>query len=114
MSLIQGFTLHRELSSHDPRAELGYRLIISVDATDPSQPLGITHQPALHGDETSVASKGLRINQLESFLIQTVHLRSKHRLTDLQKELELSLSLSCTLEGVPPVLIIPILGSCTR
>jgi hypothetical protein len=104
----------RELSAHDPRAELGYRIIISVDAVDPALPLGVTHQPALPAIEAAQSAEGLKTNELEKIIVQTVHLRSKHRLTELKKEVEIYLSLECVLLGTPPVLSIPILAPCLR
>ncbi len=105
------FVFCRELSLHDPRAELGYRVIIAVDALDPAQPLCVTHQPTLNEDDVSTAVEELRTNHLEKFLIQIVHLRSKHRLVELRKEIELNLSLDCSLEGFPPVLSVPVLAT---
>lgn len=112
--LVVRIVCFRELSTHDPKAELGYRVIIAVDPVDPALPLGVTHQPNLPAGEAAQTAEGLKTNQLEKILVQTVHLRSKHRLAELQKEVEIYLSLECTLQGSPPVLSIPILSPCIR
>jgi len=39
--------LFRELTSKDPRSELGYRLTIQVDQHDPARPLAVVHIPSL-------------------------------------------------------------------
>lgn len=100
------------MSALDPRAELGYRVIISVDNVDPAQPLGVTHQPPLSAEETNLTHQGLRTNQLEKIIVQTVYLRSKSRLGELKKTLEHMLDIECTLRGSPPILSIPILTPC--
>jgi mediator of RNA polymerase II transcription subunit 14 len=107
-------SIYRELSTHDPKAELGYRVIIAVDPVDPALPLGVTHQPPLPDGETLPESEGLKTSQLEKILVQTVYLRSKYRLAELVKEVEHLLSLECNLQGSPPVLSIPILSPCLR
>lgn len=104
----------RELSALDPKAELGYRLIISVDFSDSAQPLGVSHQPQLSPDEVVQTEEGLKHNQLEKILVQTVYLRSKNRLTELKKEVEHFLGMDCTLQGSPPILSIPILTNCFK
>lgn len=102
------------MSALDPKAELGYRVIISVDYNDPAQPLGVSHQPPLSAEETILTEDGLKHNQLEKILVQTVYLRSKNRLTELKKEVEHFLEMDCTLQGSPPVLSIPILANCFK
>lgn len=37
----------RELTSKDPRSELGYKLTIQVDQHDPARPLAVVHIPSL-------------------------------------------------------------------
>jgi len=106
--------LYRELSALDPKAELGYRVIISVDFNDPAQPLGVSHQPPLSSEETIQTGEGLKNNQLEKILVQTVYLRSRNRLTELRKEVEHFLGMDCSLQGSPPILSIPILTHCLR
>ncbi|CAG7734428.1 unnamed protein product [Allacma fusca] len=104
----------KELSVLDPKAELGYRMIISVDAADPAQPLGVTHQPPLTPEEATQTGEGLKTNQLEKIMVHTIYLRSRNRLSELRKEIELALVTECTLQGSPPVLSIPILTPCLR
>jgi mediator of RNA polymerase II transcription subunit 14 len=106
--------LLRELSALDPKAELGYRFVISSDPSDPAQPLGVTHQPPLSTEETSQTCEGLRNNQLEKILVHTVYLRSKNRLSDLKKDIELFLNIESTLQGSPPILSVPILSHCLK
>ena len=38
---------NRELTSKDPRSELGYRLTVQVDTHDPTKPLTVVHVPSL-------------------------------------------------------------------
>ncbi|XP_021960036.1 mediator of RNA polymerase II transcription subunit 14 isoform X1 [Folsomia candida] len=111
-SLILGYW--KELSALDPKAELGYRLVISTDPADPAQPLGVTHQPPLTMEEANQTCEGLRSNQLEKIMVHTVYLRSKNRLSDLKKEVEIFLGVSCTLQGSPPILSIPVLAHCLK
>ena len=48
---IQGrsltLTYWRELSQHDPSSQLGYRLTVQTDPTQPSKPLTVLHTPCL-------------------------------------------------------------------
>lgn len=48
---IQGrsltLTYWRELSQHDPSSQLGYRLTVQADPTQPSKPLTVLHTPCL-------------------------------------------------------------------
>jgi mediator of RNA polymerase II transcription subunit 14 len=37
----------RELTSKDPRSELGYKLTVQVDQHDPARPLAVVHIPSL-------------------------------------------------------------------
>lgn len=37
----------RELTSKDPRSELGYKLTVQVDQHDPARPLAVVHVPSL-------------------------------------------------------------------
>lgn len=46
----------RELTSKDPRSELGYRLTVMVDTHDPARPLSVVHVPAL-GNKVGVSSE---------------------------------------------------------
>jgi len=102
-----------ELSSREPRAELGYKIMVGADSGDPAQPLVVTHQPPLPLEEAEQTVQGLRMNQVEKMLVQTVYLRSKSRLMELDKEMRQSLQsvdLCPTISGSPPVLSIPILS----
>ena len=111
-SLVLGYW--KELSASYPKAELGYRLIISVDAADSTQPLSVLHQPPMSSEEANQTGEGLKTNQFEKIMVHTIYLRSRNRLTELRKELELSLGSEYTLGGSPPVLSIPILTPCLR
>lgn len=44
----------RELTSKDPRSELGYRLTVMVDTHDPARPLSVVHVPTL-GNKVGVS-----------------------------------------------------------
>ena len=112
--VIDEFLIFRELSTLDPKAELGYRVIISVDQADPAQPLGVSHQPPLTAEEAAQTGEGLKTNQLEKIMVHTVYLRSRNRLSELRKEVELALGTECTLHGSPPVLSIPVLTPCMK
>lgn len=48
----------RELTSKDPRSELGYRLTVQVDNHDPARPLSVNHVPSL-GNKVSYYYVGI-------------------------------------------------------
>lgn len=45
--ILNIFIYIRELTSKDPRSELGYRLTVQVDQHDPARPLAVVHIPSL-------------------------------------------------------------------
>ena len=69
-SLVLGYW--KELSASYPKAELGYRLIISVDAVDSTQPLSFLHQPPMSSEEANQTGEGLKTNQFENIIVHTI------------------------------------------
>ncbi|XP_026466667.1 mediator of RNA polymerase II transcription subunit 14 isoform X2 [Ctenocephalides felis] len=107
----------RELTSKDPRSELGYRLSIQVDSHDPARPLAVVHVPTLGNKESEVADRAIRseLLSMERLLVHTIYVRTKGRLTELKLELQdLLKDVECHLQGSPAILSMPILQPCLR
>ncbi|XP_025987694.2 mediator of RNA polymerase II transcription subunit 14 isoform X1 [Solenopsis invicta] len=107
----------RELTSKDPRSELGYRLTIQVDQHDPARPLAVVHIPSLGSKESEIAHRAIRSDQLsmECLLVHTIYIRTRSRLSELKQELQTMLKdVECTLAGSPAILSVPILQPCLR
>lgn len=113
----------RELTSKDPRSELGYRLTVLVDIHDPARPLSVLHVPALgnkvggHSEECEIADRAIRSDLLsmERLLVHTIYVRTKSRLSDLKTELQTMLKdVECQLQGSPAILNVPVLQPCLR
>ena len=91
-----------------------FHLIIHVDGEDPCKPLQVSHSP-----EITVKEEGAWIDpcikseflSIEKLLIQTIHIRSRQKLSYLRdrflKDL-LAPGVECVLGGSPPLLQIPI------
>ena len=54
----------KELSSKDPKSELGYKLTVQVDTYDPAKSLTVVHTPSLGGKENDIADKAIRSDVL--------------------------------------------------
>ncbi|XP_072757173.1 mediator of RNA polymerase II transcription subunit 14 isoform X3 [Anoplolepis gracilipes] len=107
----------RELTSKDPRSELGYKLTIQVDQHDPARPLAVVHIPSLGSKESEIAHRAIRSDQLsmECLLVHTIYIRTRSRLSELKQELQTMLKdVECTLAGSPAILSIPVLQPCLR
>ncbi|XP_055376744.1 mediator of RNA polymerase II transcription subunit 14 [Condylostylus longicornis] len=108
----------RELSKHDPKSELGYRLTISTDPNETARPLAVIHIPSIGAKESSeVADRAVRSDHLsmERLLVHTVYIRSVGRLNDLKLEFQAFLKdVDFHLQGTPAVLTIPVLNPCLR
>ncbi|XP_029175199.1 mediator of RNA polymerase II transcription subunit 14 isoform X3 [Nylanderia fulva] len=107
----------RELTSKDPRSELGYKLTIQVDQHDPARPLAVVHIPSLGNKESEIAHRAIRSDQLsmECLLVHTIYIRTRSRLSELKQELQTMLKdVECTLAGSPAILSVPILQPCLR
>ncbi|XP_066901143.1 mediator of RNA polymerase II transcription subunit 14 [Halyomorpha halys] len=107
----------RELTSKDPRSELGYRLIMRVDDRNPARPLSITHIPTLGVAESKLADRAVRseLLSIERLLVHTIHLRTKQRLNDLKAELQTMLKdVECTVAGSPAVLSVTVVQPSMR
>ncbi|RLU24369.1 hypothetical protein DMN91_002457 [Ooceraea biroi] len=107
----------RELTSKDPRSELGYKLTIQVDQHDPARPLAVVHIPSLGNKENEIAHRAIRSDQLsmECLLVHTIYIRTRNRLSELKQELQTMLKdVECTLAGSPAILSVPILQPCLR
>ncbi|XP_031837631.1 mediator complex subunit 14 [Nomia melanderi] len=107
----------RELTSKDPRSELGYKLTVQVDQHDPARSLAIVHVPSLGSKESEIADRAIRSDQLamECLLVHTIYVRTRSRLLDLKQELQSMLKdVECTLAGSPAILSVPILQPCLR
>ncbi|XP_046477470.1 mediator of RNA polymerase II transcription subunit 14 isoform X1 [Neodiprion pinetum] len=107
----------RELTSKDPRSELGYRLTVQVDQHDPARPLAVVHVPSLGSKESEIADRAIRSDLLsmECLLVHTIYVRTRSRLSELKQELQSMLKdVECTLAGSPAILSVPILQPCLR
>lgn len=107
----------RELTSKDPRSELGYRLTIQVDTHDPARPLAVVHVPSLGNKESEIADKAIRSEYLsmERLLVHTIYVRTKSKLTEIKQELQTMLKdVDCNLQGSPAILSVAVLQPCLR
>lgn len=107
----------RELTSKDPRSELGYRLTVQVDTHDPARPLAVIHIPTLGSKECEIADRAIRseILSMERLLVHTIYVRTRSRLGELKTELQQMLKdVECSLQGSPAILSIAVLQPCLR
>ncbi|XP_014256171.1 mediator of RNA polymerase II transcription subunit 14 [Cimex lectularius] len=107
----------RELTSKDPKSELGYRLTLQVDSHDPARPLSVSHVPNLGKKESRLADRAIRseLLSMERLLVHTIYTRSKARLEELKLELQTLLpAVQCVVQGSPAVLMVPVVQPCLR
>nr|CAD7587621.1 unnamed protein product [Timema genevievae] len=107
----------RELTSKDPRSELGYRLTVQVDQHDPAKPLTVIHVPSLGSKESEIADRAIRseLLSMERLLVHTIYVRTRNRLSELKQELHTMLKdVDCHLQGSPAILSVPVLQPCLR
>lgn len=81
----------RELTSKDPRSELGYRFTVQTDPTDSARPLTVLHMPSISTkDSTEIANRSVRSDHLsmERLLVHVVYVRSLARLNDVKVEFQ--------------------------
>ncbi|XP_023302544.2 mediator of RNA polymerase II transcription subunit 14 [Lucilia cuprina] len=108
----------RELTSKDPKSELGYRLTVQSDPNEIGRPLAVIHVPSLGAKESAeVADRAVRSDHLsmERLIVHTVYIRSVSRLSDLKLEFQAFLKdVDFKLEGTPAILTVPVLTPCLR
>lgn len=107
----------RELTTKDPKSELGYKLSIQVDQGDAARPLAVVHVPSLGSKEEEIADRAIRSEQLsmECLLVHTIYIRTRNRLNELKQEVQgMMKDVECTLNGSPAILAVPILQPCLR
>ncbi|XP_028968942.1 mediator of RNA polymerase II transcription subunit 14 [Galendromus occidentalis] len=99
--------------------ERRFHLIIHVDEEDPCKPLRVSHSPEITDREEAaridpcIKSEFLSIEKL---LIQTIHIRSRQKLSYLRDEFLKDLlapGVECSLGGSPSLLQIPIVQPCS-
>lgn len=81
----------RELTSKDPKSELGYKLTVQTDPNDKARPLAVLHLPSIGNKESSeVADRAVRSDLLsmERLLVHSVYIRSLSRLNDIKVEFQ--------------------------
>lgn len=81
----------RELTTKDPKSELGYRLTVQTDPNDRARPLAVFHLPSIgHKESMEVADRAVRSEHLsmERLLVHTVYIRSLARLNDVKAEFQ--------------------------
>ncbi|KAK0164402.1 hypothetical protein PV328_003035 [Microctonus aethiopoides] len=107
----------RELTTKDPKSELGYKLTVHVDQNNPAKPLAVVHVPSLGSKESEIADRAIRSDQLsmECLLVHTIYIRTRNRLSELKQELQgMFKDIECTLAGSPAILSVPVLQPCLR
>ncbi|XP_017469746.1 PREDICTED: mediator of RNA polymerase II transcription subunit 14 [Rhagoletis zephyria] len=108
----------RELTSKDPKSELGYRLTVQSDPNEIGRPLAVVHVPSLGAKESAeVADRAVRSDHLsmERLIVYTVYIRSVSRLNDLKLEFQSFLKdVDFNLQGTPAILTVPVLTPCLR
>uniref|UniRef100_T1GS83 Mediator of RNA polymerase II transcription subunit 14 n=1 Tax=Megaselia scalaris TaxID=36166 RepID=T1GS83_MEGSC len=108
----------RELTTKDPKSELGYKLTIQTDPNDPTRTLSVIHIPSIGQKESNeIADRAIHSDHLsmERLIVHTVYIRSVQRLTDLKAEFNKFLkNIEYFIQGTPAILTIPILNPCLR
>lgn len=108
----------RELTSKDPKSELGYKLTVQTDPNDKARPLAVIHLPSIGNKESSeVADRAVRseLLSMERLLVHTVYIRSLSRLNDIKVEFQTFLKdVEYHLQGTPAILTVPVLNPCLR
>uniref|UniRef100_A0A1I8PUW4 Mediator of RNA polymerase II transcription subunit 14 n=1 Tax=Stomoxys calcitrans TaxID=35570 RepID=A0A1I8PUW4_STOCA len=108
----------RELTSKDPKSELGYRLTVQSDPNEIGRPLAVVHIPSLGAKESAeVADRAVRSDHLsmERLIVHTVYIRSVSRLSDLKLDFQAFLKdVDFNLQGTPAILTVPVLTPCLR
>uniref|UniRef100_A0A146LY05 Mediator of RNA polymerase II transcription subunit 14 n=4 Tax=Lygus hesperus TaxID=30085 RepID=A0A146LY05_LYGHE len=102
----------RELTSKDPKSELGYKLTLQVCQHDPARPLQVCHVPMLGTKDAEVVDKGVKpeLVSMEHLLIQTIYTRTRSRLSELKTHLQRIVNnLNCIMDGCPAVLSVPVI-----
>lgn len=92
--LVTKYNICRELTSKDPKSELGYRFTVQTDPTDKARPLAIIHLPSIgHKESSDVADRAVRSDLLsmERLLVHTVYIRSLSRLSEIKAEFQIFL-----------------------
>ncbi|BES92650.1 U1 small nuclear ribonucleoprotein C [Nesidiocoris tenuis] len=102
----------RELTSKDPKSELGFKLTLQVCQHDPARPLQVCHVPTLGAKDAELVEKGIKpeLVSMEHLLIQTIYTRTRSRLSELKTHIQRIVNnLTCVMEGCPSVLSVPVL-----
>lgn len=107
----------RELTSKDPKSELGYTLTLLVDFARPDRPLCIVHVPSLGCLEAEIAEEATNTEHLsmEKLLVHTIYIRTKNRLNELKKEIKSKVKgIEYNLYGTPAILSLSVLIPCLQ
>ncbi|XP_038050987.1 mediator of RNA polymerase II transcription subunit 14-like [Patiria miniata] len=94
-----------------------YSLSIGIDTNDTAKPLQINHNPPLSVEDANEVNRAIRCDRLsiERLLVETIIMRSKVKLQELQTILEKELTNTKTrIEGTPPLLCVPIVEPCSQ
>lgn len=108
----------RELTIKDPKSELGYKLTMQTDQSDPTRTLAVIHIPSIGQKEsTEIADRAIHSDHLsmERLIVHTVYIRSVQRLTELKTEFQKFLkNTEYLIQGTPAILTIMVLNPCLR
>ncbi|XP_033637879.1 mediator of RNA polymerase II transcription subunit 14-like [Asterias rubens] len=94
-----------------------YSLSIGIDTNDTAKPLQINHEPQLSMEEATDVNRAIRCDRLsiERLLVETILMRSKVKLKELQILLEKELTnVKTMIEGTPAILYMPIIEPCSQ
>ncbi|XP_022095205.1 mediator of RNA polymerase II transcription subunit 14-like [Acanthaster planci] len=94
-----------------------YSLSVGIDTNDTAKPLQINHDPPLSVEDANEVNRAIRCDRLsiERLLVETILMRSKVKLKELQSILEKELTNTKTLiENTPPLLYVPIIEPCSQ
>ncbi|XP_072035034.1 mediator of RNA polymerase II transcription subunit 14-like isoform X2 [Amphiura filiformis] len=93
-----------------------YTLSVGIDSSDAAKPLQVNHEPPLPTEEAEHVNQAIRCDRLsiERLLVETVLVRSKIKLQELQTVLQRDLIFTkSTIEGTPALLYLPIVEPCS-
>ncbi|XP_071483080.1 mediator of RNA polymerase II transcription subunit 14-like [Diadema antillarum] len=106
----------RSQSLHTSKQPEFYKLSVTIDDDDVAKPLQVLHDPPLEMVDAKQVNQAIRCDHLavERLLVETVLVRSRMKLMELQGQLEKDLpGYKCQVSGTPPLLKIPIVKPCS-
>lgn len=106
----------RSQSLHTSKKPEFFKLSVSIDEDDVAKPLQVLHDPPLEMVDAKQVNQAIQCDHLsiERLLVETVLVRSRNKLKELQDQLGKDLpGVKTFIEGSPALLYIPIVKPCS-